>query len=222
MIRVVVFDFDGTLVDSNGVKIACMERVVADLPGGPKALADARRDGGNRYVLFANVVRGIDPHAAEETIVARSREMIRRYSDCCSRGIVAAVERRGTRRTLAALKARGFRIWINSATPQRHLPELLRRRGLVRYLDGARGGPTSKVDILRDIMARERVRTHEVLFVGDGPDDLAAARALGVPFVAITAEARIPGRKPFAMRDLTNLMALIDRHAVKPLRRGRT
>ena len=42
MIRLVVFDFDGTLVDSNPLKEACMHATVTGLPGGPAALAKAR------------------------------------------------------------------------------------------------------------------------------------------------------------------------------------
>ncbi len=51
--------------------------------------------------------------------------------------------------------------------------------------------------------------------------DLAAARALGTLFVAITAENRIPGSGPFAMRDLARLPALIDRIRSRPARRPR-
>jgi phosphoglycolate phosphatase-like HAD superfamily hydrolase len=219
MIRVVVFDFDGTLVDSNGVKRACMEATVAGIPGGSAALAAARTLGGDRYVLFGEVARLLDPSAPPQMIAARSRELVADYSRCCARGIVAARERRGARRMLAALKARGLRLWVNSATPQRHLPELLHRRGLMRFLDGARGGPTSKSEILRNILSTERVRPREVMFVGDGPDDAAAAQSVGTWFIAIAAEKRMQGRHLFAFRDLTKLVALIDRFSGRPGRR---
>jgi len=53
--------------------------------------------------------------------------------------------------------------------------------------------------------------------VGDGPDDLEAARALGTLFVAITAENRLAGKGPFAMRDLARLPALVDRIRSRPV-----
>src|SRR4029078_13464621 len=135
----------------------------------------------------------VDPDATPEAVEMRSRTLISRYSACCARSIVAAAEGRGARRALVALRARGLRIWINSATPERHLPELLRRHGLARYLDGARGGAASKIHIMCDIMFIERAPASAILVVGDGPDDLEAARRLRMPFVAITAEERIPG-----------------------------
>jgi phosphoglycolate phosphatase-like HAD superfamily hydrolase len=52
MIRVVVFDFDGTLADTNGVKEACLHRSVAKLNGGVAALAVARQHGGDQCGSF--------------------------------------------------------------------------------------------------------------------------------------------------------------------------
>jgi phosphoglycolate phosphatase-like HAD superfamily hydrolase len=96
---------------------------------------------------------------------------------------------------------------------------LLRRRGVIQFLTGALGGPTSKAENLHKLMRSDQVRPHNILFVGDSRDDLEAARELGVRFVAVTAEKRISGRKPFAMRDRTGLIAVIDRLIARP-RRG--
>jgi phosphoglycolate phosphatase-like HAD superfamily hydrolase len=104
---------------------------------------------------------------------------------------MAAPERLGARDTLAQLKRRGLRIWINSATPSRDLRELLRRGRLSGYLDGALGGPTTKAENLRRVLVAERVPARDAMMVGDGLDDLAGAKAVGTWFVAISAGQRI-------------------------------
>ena len=218
MIRLVLFDFDGTLVDSNARKRACMRAIVADLPGGLAALEKARRLGGNRYRLFAEAARLLDPCGEPSAIARRGRALAAAYTRCCARAIAAAPERRGARAALAALKARGIRIWVNSATPHSDLLAIVRGRGLLPWLDGVLGGPASKTANLRAALKAERVAPRQALMVGDGPDDREAARALGTLFVAITAENRLAGKGPFAMRDLARLPALVDRIRSRPLR----
>jgi|GEM_PF-361860 len=218
MIRLVLFDFDGTLVDSNARKRACMRATVAALPGGLAALVRARRLGGNRYALFAEVARLLEPSGAPGAIARRGRALAAAYTRCCARAIAAAPERRGARAALAALKARGIKIWVNSATPHADLLAIVRGRGLMPWLDGVLGGPAAKTANLRAALVAERIAPRHALMVGDGPDDLEAARALGTFFVAITAENRLAGKGPFAMRDLAALPALVDRIRARPAR----
>ena len=222
MIRVVAFDFDGTLVDSNAVKEDCMRKVVAGLDGGAEALRGALALGGDRYRVFAEVASRLDPGGAPAAVSARGRALAAAYTECCARAIKAVQERRGGRPVLAALRRHGLRLWIASAPPARDLAPILRHRGLIQLLHGALGGPASKADNLRTIMRTERAKPAETLFVGDSGDDQAAARQLGLWFVAITAENRLQGSHKFAMHDLTKLVPLVERLRGRPRRdRGR-
>ncbi len=188
MIRVVVFDFDGTLVDSNAIKLRCFNEVVASLPVGLGVLTEARLAGGTRYQIFETIARHVHPEREREAVATLSRRLVAEYSKRCLKGIIAAPERRGASAALRALKRRGLKIWINSATPKINLPAILRGRRLCGLIDGVMGGPHSKVDNLRQILVLERATPREVMLVGDGLDDYAAAIAMRTWFVAVTAE----------------------------------
>jgi phosphoglycolate phosphatase-like HAD superfamily hydrolase len=210
MIKVVVLDFDGTLADTNSVKEDCLRRTVAGLPDGPAALEKARQSGGDRYRVFADIAQRLWNGAGSQVIAANTRTLIESYSDCCTKGIVAAAERRGAREALDALRRRELRRYVLSATPDRHLREVLCRRGLLPRINGALGSSVTKEQGLLKIMTKERVGRESILLVGDSADDQRAARAIGVKFAAVTAERRIDARGRFALRDLRLLVPLID------------
>src|SRR5260370_2050207 len=89
MIRLVLFDFDGTLVDSNARKWACVRATVAGLPGGLAALAQARRLGGNRYTLFAEVARLLDSSGEPGAIARRGPALPAAHTPCFARAVPA-------------------------------------------------------------------------------------------------------------------------------------
>lgn len=216
MFRVVVFDFDGTLVDSNDIKERCLYLTVVNLPGGPAALAHAQLAGGNRYRIFSEVARRLNPGGDADAVARRGYQLAMDYGRRCARGIAAAPERRGSRAALAELKRRGLRLYVNSSTPQRDLKGLLRTRSLLSYFDGVAGSPKAKPDNLREILAMERVSPREAVVVGDGEDDLFAARSLGTWFVAVDVEGRIHETVPYTVKDMRLLCPLLDRLAPRP------
>src|SRR3569833_3835009 len=103
MIKVVVFDFDGTLADTNSVKKKCLDRTVAALPNGPASLEVARLTGGDRYRIFADVAQRVWHGADRRLVAAKARSLVEEYSYCCTKGIVDAAERRGARDALDEL-----------------------------------------------------------------------------------------------------------------------
>jgi phosphoglycolate phosphatase-like HAD superfamily hydrolase len=221
MIRVVVFDFDGTLVDSNRIKSECLLKTVAHLEGGPALMSEVHKQGGDRFEIFDEFSRRYFRKTRPQDVKENSKALADRYGQYCYRRIAAAAERRGARHALTTLHRRGVRLWILSATPAEPLQDALHRRGLYRWLRGAVGGPVSKTEGLRLILQHERVQRNELLMVGDGFDDEEAARGMKIRFAGITLERRLPVRGRFALRDLYRLPSLVEEFGGRARRTSR-
>src|SRR5262245_24214708 len=112
MIRVVVFDFDGTLVDSNPIKEACLYKTVSDLDGGAALISEVRKQGGDRFALFNEFASRYYGRTDPQSVPARSQALAHRYGECCYRGIAGAAERSGARHALSTLYRRGLKLWV--------------------------------------------------------------------------------------------------------------
>ena len=82
--------------------------------------------------------------------------------------------------------APSYRLYVNSTTPDASLKEIIRFRKWDGYFRGVFGYPHKKPETLLRIMALEKLRSDEVLVVGDGESDRESAMGNGCPFVHVT------------------------------------
>jgi phosphoglycolate phosphatase len=199
-ISTVVFDFDGTLVDSNAIKRRGFFDVVADEPASTARLqAVLTTFQGDRHTIFKSYVVS---RSASGFKGPDADALVLRYSDYVEARVSEAPEMPGASEMLRGLQQSGFRVFISSATPQVNLANVVERSRWRDWCDGLYGHPKRKSDSLRTICAQLGIDARFIAVFGDGTDDLDSAMSLGCSFFPV-GEARgvLPGTQVFTLKE---------------------
>lgn len=178
-----VFDFDGTLVDSNPIKLRAFERCFADFPKRREAIlaycGGAHRP--TRSEKFRHVYERLLGLAYTAEIEA---ELHRRFDEATTRQIIAAPEIPGASRFLTAVR-RGRMTALLSTTPEECLRRIVAGRGWQQYFTIVQGAPVDKGAWLRMFRTAHDLEDHQAVFFGDAEEDAEAAAAAQWVFVAV-------------------------------------
>jgi phosphoglycolate phosphatase len=179
-----IFDLDGTLVDSVPDLRAALNEMLRERGHPPLSLAQVKRmvgDGAPTMVARALATSGADPAGAGsalprflELYEANAVRLTRPYPD--------------VPQTLMALRRRGYRTAICTNKPQRATIAVLEGLGLIKLFDAIAGGdrfPVKKPDPghLLALIGELGARVEASAMIGDNENDAAAARAAGVRLV---------------------------------------
>jgi phosphoglycolate phosphatase len=179
-----VFDLDGTLVDTVPDLAAALNEMLRERARAPLSTAQVRRmvgDGVAALVARALAARDLEP---EELAHALPR-FLELYE-----ANVARLSRpyEGVRETLAALRRRGYATAVATNKPQRASEKLLEELRLAALFDAVAGGdrfPVRKPDPghLLGLIALIGGSVLRAAMIGDNENDLKAARAAHLPVV---------------------------------------
>lgn len=184
-IRGILFDLDGTLVDSAPDLIGALDAVLIEhgrAPVGPSIGRTMIGDGAARLVERGFEARGGIP--GDPTML--TRRFVQIYESRLTADTRAFA---GVVATLEALRARGLALGVCTNKPDRATHTLLDALDLARHFVSVVGGDGIRKphpDPVHRAIAGLRTLPAETLFVGDSPVDLAAARAAGTPVVLVS------------------------------------
>ena len=180
--KLVVFDFDGVIVDSNGSKFDCFLELAA--PFGPEAIARLNAFLSERpYATRFEVVESI--LESEEAGDAISEdELLCRFSECSKSRILKLQ----VTPALSALREADSRDWaLVSATEEQDMQELARGLGIDNYFQaGIFGSPTTKVKHIRELSEAYGLSGSEMVLFGDRVSDFQATMQAGIGFIFVS------------------------------------
>lgn len=180
VIRHVILDLDGTLVDSHAEITGIVDAMRAERGAGPVDPTDSRRHmslGGGHLVATLMGEHCGDP-------AADLADFRRRYAAAPTP--VSALYP-GVADGLAALRAAGLTLALCSNKPQPLCEAVLRDTGLADLFTVVVGGHAQRrakpaPDMLAAVLDALGATAAECVYVGDSEVDHATAQALGVPF----------------------------------------
>lgn len=217
-VRMVVFDWDGTLLDSTGHIVESLQAAAVQM---------------NWEVPDPDQARGIIGLGMRESIQAlfgpRSESDIQRYRKAYADIFFSRVQTRedlfpGVERLLEGLTERGFRLAIATGKSRPGLDRVLKALALedvfeiTRCADETRSKPDPKM--LHEIQAASRLSGSEMVMVGDTTYDLEMAKRASVPGIGVAYGAHPPERlipcQPLTILDraidLLDVMESCQRH----------
>ncbi len=188
--RLVMFDLDGTLVDSVPDLATAVDRMLVELGREPAGVERVRQWVGNgaRVLVRRALAGGLDHSAVGE---AESDEALARFLDIYADCHELITLYPGVHELLEALSTAAVELAVVTNKPERFVAPLLEQVGLGGYFRWIIGGdtlPQQKPDpaALLQVMRLAGVTAAQSLFVGDSRNDVLAARAAGVPCVAVS------------------------------------
>jgi phosphoglycolate phosphatase-like HAD superfamily hydrolase len=107
----------------------------------------------------------------------------------------------------------GLMLFVNSGTPTEPLRRLLELRNWAHIFQAAYGAEGTKAGNLKSIALKSGAARHEIVHVGDQPDDWRGAEEFGCHFVAMAVAPSDSAvrESPLLIEDLRELPALIDK-----------
>ena len=183
MIKAIIFDFDGVLVESINIKTRAFKKL---FESEGSDIADKvetyhlDNTGVSRFEKFRYIYRNILELKLDENILS---DLCNRFSKLVVGEVVKAPYVKGAREFLEDCNGK-YTFFIISATPQYEIENIIKNRKIVHFFKSVYGSPQKKEDAVRKIICDNKLKSSEIVYIGDASSDFKAAKANSIYFIA--------------------------------------
>jgi len=184
MIKAIIFDFDGVIVESVDIKTkAFAELFEQERSEVVKKVIDyhLNNTGVSRYDKFRYIYKEIlkRPLRDEEFQI-----LCDKFADLVVSRVIDAPYVKGAIEFLKDYVPKKYKCFLVSATPQKEIKEILQKRHIAHFFSVIYGASTKKSHAVREILNEENIMPIDTVYVGDAMSDYLAAKDNVVNFIA--------------------------------------
>jgi phosphoglycolate phosphatase-like HAD superfamily hydrolase len=206
MFKVLVFDFDGVIIDSERSKQEAWVKLFKPLGSKAVLLAYKAKDDvfknrqGAREDMLTYIFHELK--FSSDVIGDYVSEYSRRYDEDVQKEVNIIGVRTDVKEILKRF-SKTMPLYVNSVTPDASLKNSLDLLKIRPLFKGVKGGSRSKADNLCAIMEAEGVASSETLFVGDGLGDFLASQKSHCHFLGLATSLNhwSKARQPFPVAE---------------------
>ena len=174
MIKAIIFDFDGVILESATIKTDAFAEVVQDYPR-DQAEAFVQYHMSHMEQISVEILHEAYSDEKEQVLADKFSYIVFDKVMCCNYVPGA--------REFLEQNYRKYDFYIATGTPEEEILQILDGRNLRDFFKGVYGTPSKKEDIAANILEANHYSPQEVIFVGDAETDLKAANQNGIHFV---------------------------------------
>lgn len=182
LVQIIVFDLDGTLIESNGVKTQAFADLYAEY--GEDIVAQVI----DYHLTHEGISRVEKIQYFHERLLKRKlseqevKALGEKFSALTYNKVLATPMVDGAEDFINNCLANRIKLYVASATPQEELTKIITARKLNNCFDGIYGSPISKAEAIKIIIKNNAVSPKNVLMIGDAMADYCAAEKNQVAF----------------------------------------
>jgi len=212
-IKAIIFDFDGVIADSVGIKTRAFAHLFRNHP---KNVVDAvvkyhiENGGQSRYVKFKHYYENILKFEYSDEI---GEKLAEEFSQFVFEEVVKCPYIKGAKEFIEA-RHNDYMFFIVSGTPDDEIKLIVERKGLSSYFKEVCGTPKKKGEWVKELLEKYELLPAEAVFIGDALDDYKGAKTNGCFFIGVVSPGAYNPYKDlkidFLTEDLQNLDKIIN------------
>lgn len=187
MVKIVIFDFDGVLVDSVDIKTGAFAKLFQGKSPEIVEAVVAHHLAHGSMSRFDKISYYYKEFLKQPLTDDMLNSLCSRFAEIVVEEVIRAPYVKGAKGFLDNY-SRLYECYVVSGTPEGELKEIIKRRNMNNCFRGVYGAPRKKVEIIKEILDTTDCNPQEVVFIGDDLPDYEAVTMNGVKFIGVVGD----------------------------------